>query len=63
MVDCFVLCFKKGRDKQRYIFFKAFRCLTIFSLEKPVPLLLHFDILSLPDTPQPLVDVSKECST
>lgn len=35
----------------------------IFSLEKPVPLLLNFDILSLPITPEPLVDVSKECST
>lgn len=53
----------KKEEKQRCIFFKAFRCLTIFSLEKPVPLLLNFDILSLPITPEPLVDVSKECST
>lgn len=59
---CFIVLNMEEINQDAF-FFKAFRCLMIFSLEKPVPLLLHFDILSLPGMPEPLVDASKECRT
>lgn len=54
---CFVVLNTEEINKDA--FFKVFRCLMIFSLEK----LLHFDILSVPDMPEPLVDAGKECRT
>lgn len=59
---CFIVLNMEEINKDAF-FFNVFRCLMIFSLEKPIPLLLHFDILSLPDMPEPLVDASKECRT